>query len=277
MAGQSNTLARAVSEVLIGNKAKTPHAASPIMPRATSFGNLSVQDVVRANQRTNAWGIKGYEVPKNGGLLPSAPKYSVPKEKNKSFLQKVVKLSPQIPGSWTYYKEPSWKLPNGSMKGSNRKTFTDVIADTEGKKPGPGQYTDASKRKIPGGLTSRGDKVNFLCDAEYLSMTNPGPDKYVPNKNTVLPRSTGFKYILKDKTMKDWKVQKEKSGPDPGIYDPLKSFGKVITRSPSAVFSKSTPTTFSCVRAKVTGFVPGVGQYDLEKGRKTLYKPMKKR
>jgi len=70
-------------------------------------------------------GIDGYQVVKYG-VAKSQVEYSVMKEKNKTFLDKVVKHAKANPCPTKYSRQMSWNTSNGRFGiGAARLTFTD--------------------------------------------------------------------------------------------------------------------------------------------------------
>lgn len=54
--------------------------------------------------------VKGYQVPKNTGMLLSYPKYSIPKDKSSNFLDKIKRVSTSLPGPHHYQPKSTWNV-----------------------------------------------------------------------------------------------------------------------------------------------------------------------
>ncbi len=54
------------------------------------------------------WGIEGYKMPFNTGLLERRPDYSFPKEKSRSFLDSLQKSQSKLPAPGSYSCGLKW-------------------------------------------------------------------------------------------------------------------------------------------------------------------------
>ena len=76
----------------------------------------------------NPFGIEGYRCPRSTTVLPSVPRWTVPKEKNKRYIDMVMKRSKGLPCPTKFHKTRVWKTGTIDLKlMAKRKTFLDEV------------------------------------------------------------------------------------------------------------------------------------------------------
>jgi hypothetical protein len=153
----------------------------------------------------NVHGFWFYHCPNSGSLPYSHPKYSIPKSKSKNFLDGVQKRAKNTPAPNSYHKELSWKGKNGVFKGPSRVTIIDKLMKEKKLIPAPNSYKNLDrKEKIENGKFDKAKGINFLSEVEFLSKTQPGPNKYENKKALVLSRRPAWKFS-NPKKKEHWK------------------------------------------------------------------------
>lgn len=104
--------------------------------------NITVDDMLSSTRKSIniKFGIDGYKVPPNCALL-SYPKYSFPKEKNRSGPSIEEKIKAANPSPDHYNHKLSWNTPSGKILPGKKYGFLDPIFEKEKLKPGPNSYT----------------------------------------------------------------------------------------------------------------------------------------
>jgi hypothetical protein len=111
-------------------------------------------DIIARKPLKNKSGFEEYIVPRTGGLLPTEPKWSVPKEKNKNFLDMARKACQNNPAPGMYHKPVNWKTPNGAFVKGKKKSVWEVLANVTKGVPGPGTYKSEKKEHVLYGKSS---------------------------------------------------------------------------------------------------------------------------
>ena len=221
----------------------------------------------------NKSGFDEYIVPRTGGLLPTEPKWTVPKEKNKNYIDMARKFTQNNPAPGLYHKPPNWKTPNGSFVKGPKKSVWDVLSSVTKGVPGPGSYKLENKEHILYGKTSKSVKYNFLSESEYMGKAVPGA-KYAVKYDQVDKKIRHVKFIKNDKK-EDWKPKKSVT-PDVGTYNPSACLKLTKPSTKITMMTKSNIPTFIEKFSNYTKNNPAVGKYDPEKAKKVLYKPFRK-
>ena len=111
-------------------------------------------DMISRKPIKNKSAFEEYVVPKTGGLLTAQPKWSVPKEKNKNFLDMARKAVQANPAPGAYHKPENWKTPSGAMSKGKKKSVWDTFSNITKGVPGPGAYKPEVKPHILYGRSS---------------------------------------------------------------------------------------------------------------------------
>lgn len=112
-----------------------------------------------------------------------------------------------------------------------------------------------------------------MSDLEFRAQNMPGPASYQPD----IKQSKGISSVFKPSTKKDLGcLDKVKSDlPDMGTYKVQEA---LTNKQPvTCKFSKKPNERFNTQAAKSKAFVPGAGNYDVEKCYKALSKIFTKR
>lgn len=103
------------------------------------------------NSASAGWGIEGYRVPTNTGLLFAYPKFGFSKDKTKSIMEKESKLKTWVPEPGHNHKDMSWKSSYGKVRTGKIKTFLESVQAIEKAKPSPSTYNPKylSEKRLP--------------------------------------------------------------------------------------------------------------------------------
>jgi len=212
---------------------------------ANTVTTIPVREMYDISMRHNAaWGIEGYEVPKQ---YPDARKLQEVREnkekkkapralKSQSYLTEAVRFAKDVPGPQYDIVKP-WAPENKNKAPPknvpNRQTYIDQITLEQKRRPipGPGAYqirkTDKQIDEETKAMKSKSKKtaaerVFYLSEAEYASNLVPGPGNYNPRAPLFKPKNN-----LKMEPQ-DWRKKhgeektknKKSTNPDCGTYNP---------------------------------------------------------
>ena len=118
--------------------------------------------------------------------------------------------------------------------------------------------------------------VNYLSDSEYRGHVNPGPTEYNPSDRYVSKNhaSSVTMRVPSRGLDKSWRFEKVNK-PDVGSYqNDIQDANQSIRKAtPKQKFSKMPNERFTTQYAKSKAFVPGAGNYEVEKCFKQLSRP----
>jgi hypothetical protein len=206
---------------------------------------IPIKEMYDISMRQNAaWGIEGYQVPKQYPDVRKLQEVREGKEKKKAprelkkqdYLTEAVRYAKDIPGPQYDIVKP-WAIENKAKAPPknvpNRHTYIDLITLEQKRRPmpGPGAYqlrkTDKQIEEETKAMKSKSKKatderVFYLSECEYASNLVPGPGNFNPRMPTFKPKNN-LKMEPQDwrKKHTEEKAKGKKSAmPDCGTYNP---------------------------------------------------------
>lgn len=227
------------------------------------------------------WGIEGYEVPRKP-ILYGKEKHTFSKSLRKTQSEERLKVQGTIPAPGEYDPKVKFELKSKTHRPvfkAPRNSYIDLILKAP-KLPGPGQYFPTERnppkpdaKKIRGAAIGMGTGLNYLSTCEFYGFESPGPGAYFEQpKGLKMAKASSAKpsYFFRSHALPKPK-DKDELGPGKyytkdyveNIKSPQSKLHTDLTRpaAPRPIMPKSTPITASEVHAKLTSFVPGVGEY----------------
>ena len=206
---------------------------------------ISVREMVGISNAYK-WGIEEYNIPLSESQKPRPIKYSIPKEKNQTYMDKIIRRGGINPDPAHYDIKSKWKAQLGVMKGGERQTFLNETMKVSSKLPSPNSYSPSEKLGFHKVKFAKAIKASHLDDIEFNADKVPGPI-HSPKIEFVLKksRSTRILPLGKHDQKKHWRVEQNDS-PNPCSYKELeKATILVQTNSPRCKFSKDKRNFFT--------------------------------
>lgn len=197
--------------------------------------------------------------------------------KREHFLTKICKNKQFVPSPDKYEVSGSLNMADPKKRVFSklpRLTMAEEIIKKGTLTPGPGTYRlDYKRKRKDSHKMTMERELGLISEAKVKGKENPlcfdSRFALVETK----PRFTNFRLSTVERSVR---IEK-KPGLSPCSYDPLVAFKKTQLCPRTAGFSKSRIAAFSDVAAKLKKFVPPPGQYDFEKGEKSVYKPFSRK
>lgn len=250
---------------------------------------MPIKEMYDISTRQNAaWGIEGYEVPRD--YLDSKRLAEIKEKKEVKpapralakgdYLTETLRATKGIPGPNSYNIIKPWfpvdKIKKDAPKVGNKNTFLDQIA--KNKTPGPGAYDlrksdkqieEEKKVLASKNKSTKSERVFFLSEVEYVANMYPGPGMYNPREIDQTYKHT--QTMDPDKWRKKHQEERKKNGksnmPDCGSYNPvpvnIMTFDKLKTTSKESNKAKTWGTSERFSKIKKDAYnPPGPGHYN---------------
>jgi len=260
---------------------------------------MTIPEMYKVATRSNqAWGVEGYEVPREyqdprpNKLYEKKTVKDEDKKKMKKgdYLSYTLKMAATLPGPNAFQTPHNWvdeKIKNRpKIKYGDRTSYVaDIFKEAKLRSvPGPGAYNLRKDPKEEEKLIKEKSKTvdktkipprqNFLCEVEFVSDTTPGPGSYyprleVPKLKEAKPNLDDFRKRAKEKQKKSEKqVDGLHYNPHYATFD---TFGKMSMdiaekknnrlKEKSLTRQKRFPDEKKA--KEIGGQVPGPGHYQM--------------
>lgn len=272
--GRSDIFSASGSSITHGPLSPVSRTRNPLM-RTKLKTEITVREMVGISSAYK-WGIDDYIIPLSESQKPNTIKYSVPKEKNQTYMDKIIKNGGVNPDPAHYNIKTNWKGRLGVMKGGERQTFLNETMKISSKLPSPDSYSPDKHFKLLKGKVDKAIKPSHLDDIEFNADGVPGP-VHSPNIEFVLRKTRSTKILPPGKhdQKKHWRVEQNDS-PNPCSYTELgKATTMVQTNSPRFKFPKEKRSFFTDEIQKKKGNNPSPDRYNSINEAK-VYKVMAK-
>jgi len=274
-----------------------PEISSSMTPLPAGH-NIPIKDMYNIAMRNNtAWGIEGYQVPKEyldsrklKEVSSNTVKRAAPRAlKQGDYLTETIRATKDMPAPNKYDIVKPWfdktKQKQTAKYVTKKNSYIDLIIHESKKRPtpGPGAHNLAAPiqemKKKGGELKTKGsEKVNFLSEMEYCSNMIPGPGNYNPRQiekkikeNKMAPEDWKKKHVEDAKRSKSAvpaNTSEKTSMPFPVAFN---TFGKLLelskdktkTQTKAKIWGTSERFVAKKDAKKAPNSVPGPGHYPM--------------